>query len=181
MTAIIRVRACLAVVHHDRLLLVPHYRTDVGAVQWNLPGGRVEFGEGVEAAALREFEEETGLRARITGLLDEVVSLFAHAPFTWGVGGGYVIEQFLGASIRAHDDDGNHRLPRSSTGTDVCLCSPAYRDRHPGTVDVVGSAWTERAGDCLSPSHCASHHRQMSRARQGEDPASGHSICHPGA
>lgn len=69
MTAIIRVRACLAVVHHDRLLLVPHYQTDAGAVQWNLPGGRVEFGEGVEAAALREFEEETGLRARITGLL----------------------------------------------------------------------------------------------------------------
>ncbi|MBX3011737.1 MAG: NUDIX hydrolase [Caldilineaceae bacterium] len=65
----IRVRACLAVLHQDQLLLIPHYQTDAGGVQWNVPGGRVEYGEGVEAAALREFEEETGLHAAITRLL----------------------------------------------------------------------------------------------------------------
>jgi ADP-ribose pyrophosphatase YjhB (NUDIX family) len=69
MAMAIRVRACLAVLHQGRILLVPHYQTDVGSVQWNVPGGRVEFGERVEAAALREFEEETGLRAQISGLL----------------------------------------------------------------------------------------------------------------
>lgn len=66
----IRVRACLAVVQDDKLLLVPHYQTDAGATQWNIPGGSVEFGESVQETALREFREETGLRACITGLLD---------------------------------------------------------------------------------------------------------------
>lgn len=70
MSTAIRLRACLAVVRGDRLLLVPHYETDAGPVQWVVPGGCIGFCEGLEAAAVREFEEETGLRARVSGLLD---------------------------------------------------------------------------------------------------------------
>jgi 8-oxo-dGTP diphosphatase len=65
-----RVRASLAIVQSGRILLVPHYDTDVGPVQWVIPGGSVEFGEGVRDAALREFEEETSLKARLGDLLD---------------------------------------------------------------------------------------------------------------
>ena len=36
---------------------------------WTLPGGGVEFGEDPRAAALRELEEETGLRGEIADLL----------------------------------------------------------------------------------------------------------------
>ncbi len=66
----IRIRACVAVVKDGRILLVPHFATDAGPVQWVIPGGQVGFGERLHEAALREFAEETGLQARIRGLLD---------------------------------------------------------------------------------------------------------------
>jgi ADP-ribose pyrophosphatase YjhB (NUDIX family) len=66
----IRLRACLAVVQEHKILLVAHYNTDVGPIQWLIPGGGVEFGESVQTAALREFAEETGLYAGIDQLLD---------------------------------------------------------------------------------------------------------------
>lgn len=70
MSDVIRIRASLAVVQDNKILLVPHYDTDVGSLQWLIPGGRVRFGESLRQAALREFCEESSLQARITGLLD---------------------------------------------------------------------------------------------------------------
>jgi len=48
----------------DDLLLIRRGRgTAVG--QWSIPGGRVEFGEGLKAAVAREVQEETGLEVRV--------------------------------------------------------------------------------------------------------------------
>jgi 8-oxo-dGTP diphosphatase len=40
--------------------------------QWSLPGGRIEWGETSETAALRELVEETGVQAELLGLIDVV-------------------------------------------------------------------------------------------------------------
>ncbi len=44
--------------------------------EWSLPGGRVEPGEPVRAAALRELKEETGVEAELLGLVEVVDGLF---------------------------------------------------------------------------------------------------------
>ena len=44
--------------------------------EWSLPGGRIEAGERAEAAALRELTEETGVTARIAGIIDVVDAIF---------------------------------------------------------------------------------------------------------
>lgn len=43
---------------------------------WSLPGGRIEFCERVEDAALRELKEETGIDALLLGIVDVVDGIF---------------------------------------------------------------------------------------------------------
>ncbi|MGQ2990024.1 MAG: NUDIX hydrolase [Brevundimonas sp.] len=47
--------------------------------EWSLPGGRIEPGEGVREAALRELAEETGVVAELVGLIDVVDGIFRDA------------------------------------------------------------------------------------------------------
>lgn len=78
--------AALPVQDDGRMVLVRQYRYAVDALVWELPAGRLDPGETVEAAARRELEEEVGLRADLLeplavfyttpGFCDEVMHLF---------------------------------------------------------------------------------------------------------
>ncbi len=76
-----------AIFRDDKVLLVRRARSPAKGF-YSLPGGRVEFGESLEVALLREVEEETALTIEILGLAGwrEVL------PATGG--GHYVIMSF---------------------------------------------------------------------------------------
>ncbi len=59
----------------DEVLLIQRGRAPrLG--EWSLPGGRIEWGETAAQAALRELDEETGVKAELLGLVDVVDGLF---------------------------------------------------------------------------------------------------------
>ena len=67
-------------VDHGLLLLVKR-GTDPGKGLWSLPGGRVESGESVVAAVVREFKEETGLEGVCGSLVGWVERMGAEHHF----------------------------------------------------------------------------------------------------
>jgi ADP-ribose pyrophosphatase YjhB (NUDIX family) len=60
---------CGAAILRDGRLLLVERRKSPEAGHWNLPGGKVDFLERVEAAILREIREEIGVEITLHGLL----------------------------------------------------------------------------------------------------------------
>ena len=67
---------------------------------WSIPGGKVEFGETLHQAGLREVQEETGIIAAVDTLIDIYESITEH--------GHYVMADFsarwLSGEPKAGDD-----------------------------------------------------------------------------
>ena len=77
----IRRRAARAfILTPDHHVLLMRIKTPDGAVVWITPGGGVERDEAIEAALLRELEEEVGLRGVALGPLVHRL----HSTFNWG-------------------------------------------------------------------------------------------------
>ena len=60
----------VAILERDRVLAARRARPAALAGLWELPGGKVETGESLEQAAVREIEEELGCLVEVTGGLD---------------------------------------------------------------------------------------------------------------
>lgn len=56
------------VIHDDNVLLVCRGQ-EPNKGRWGFPGGKIEVGETIAEAALRELEEETGVRAKVGNTL----------------------------------------------------------------------------------------------------------------
>lgn len=80
------------------------------AGDWSIPGGRIEFGERAEVAALRELAEETGITAWLTGLVDVVDAIFTSRT-TGAVARHYVLFDYAAVWISGEPvagDDAGH-------------------------------------------------------------------------
>ena len=63
----------IPILDDGRVVLIRQYRHSVKRVLWELPAGNIEPGEGPEAAARRECEEETALAP---GRVERVAAMF---------------------------------------------------------------------------------------------------------
>lgn len=97
---IVRAAAAVVVRADGRLLLIRR-GTEPQRGRWSVPGGRVEPGETVAEAAVREAFEETGARVRAERELG-VVRVPAGADLVYEVHD--VAATFLGGTLRPGDD-----------------------------------------------------------------------------
>jgi ADP-ribose pyrophosphatase len=91
----------IPILDDGRVVMIRQFRYSVGRDLWELPAGNVDAGESVEAAALRECEEETGLAP---GRIDRLGALFP-AP-------GYSDEEmyfFRASGLHAPPKDSPHK------------------------------------------------------------------------
>jgi ADP-ribose pyrophosphatase YjhB (NUDIX family) len=117
----------------EHVLLVKRARPpSVG--RWTVPGGKVELGESLEAAAARELGEETGLSAEL-GPIVEVLDRVVRAP-DGRIEYHYVILDFLGSApagkLRAGSDSAEARW--------VALDELASLDTTDGLLPVIRRA-----------------------------------------
>ena len=91
----------------QRWVVLISRRNAAGQLQWTLPKGGLEEGEDLEAAAVREVEEETGLRSRIVDKLGVVDYWFVWRPdeVRYHKYVHYFLMAYVDGTTDVHDDE----------------------------------------------------------------------------
>jgi 8-oxo-dGTP pyrophosphatase MutT (NUDIX family) len=117
-------RSAAVIIEHDGLILLLQRGSTAPWMpnRWNLPGGMVEPGETTTEAAVREAEEETGLRilslkplvrSRIPGLPGETIDVF-------------YATRWSGRRVRLDDESQHYAWVPRETVLDADLVPPLH-------------------------------------------------------
>ena len=120
--------ASVAVFRDGRVLLAARGRPPARGV-FSLPGGKVEPGETLVQAALREVEEETGLTPRLLGFIDHVEVIGREAE-------GRLTHHYVIAAFAARWQGGEARP--SEEALELRWADPATLDGLPVTPGLAG-------------------------------------------
>lgn len=101
---------------------------------WSIPGGRLEWEEGVKTCALRELMEETGVEAELLGLVDVIDGLF-------GEGRHYVLIDYAARWISGEPRAGDDAVDARFFPVEDAIAQVEW----PATKQVIRDAW-ERFG-----------------------------------
>lgn len=96
--------AVIAVVVRDGHVLLVRRRNRPNAGLWGFPGGKIEYGEAVLAAAERELREETGVTGRARYAFDAVDVIGAGSPAGYHYLLVAVLVDWVEGEPRADDD-----------------------------------------------------------------------------
>jgi 8-oxo-dGTP diphosphatase len=96
--------ASIAVFRDDGMVLLATRTKPPSAGVWSLPGGKLECGETLEQAALRELMEEVGVEARIIGFNRHVEFIGTNSDGT--IGHHFVVCSYVGAWVAGEAQTG---------------------------------------------------------------------------
>lgn len=114
---------------------------------WALPGGAMDPGESVTAAAVREVEEETGVKAEVTGL----VGIYSDPGHVMAYDNGEVRQEFsVCFRARAISGEPRHDNCETKAAKWVDVSEIASLDIHPSMRLRINDAFACRADPKIS-------------------------------